>query len=420
MSPNFNTGILLTVALAASQVAAHMQMSFPPPLRSTFNPNTAQGSADYSYTAPLAASGSDFPCKGYLNVLGTPQGKSVATFAPGQKYNFTVTGGANHNGGSCQASLSYDQGKTFTVIASYVGGCPPAGTSSWDFTVPDDARSGAAVFAWTWFNQVGNREMYMNCASVTISGGSTSGSSKRSGTAFSARPGIFVANVGNGCSTPEGFDYEFPNPGPNVVTKTGGKTIQLSCGAKAAPPPPAENTPAAPAPAADPAATEYPLTVIPIYSTFSPASPTSNAANVSTMGPTSPSSVATTPTPNAENSPPAPSAADPSPATPPTLQTATPATGGPVDNGTGGASSVPQAAAAAGGGAYAAGTACADEGAWNCIAGASFQRCASGAWSAAQNMAAGTRCAPGVSDTLVFSRRVRRGGHAGRAALDVK
>jgi hypothetical protein len=44
--------------------------------------------------------------------------------------------------------------------------------------------------------------------------------------------------------------------------------------------------------------------------------------------------------------------------------------------------------------------ACSTEGAWNCISGTSFQRCASGRWSATINMAAGTSCQPGVSDTL--------------------
>ncbi|KAI9147292.1 hypothetical protein HJFPF1_13331 [Paramyrothecium foliicola] len=40
---------------------------------------------------------------------------------------------------------------------------------------------------------------------------------------------------------------------------------------------------------------------------------------------------------------------------------------------------------------------CSDEGLWNCVDGASFQRCASGAWSVVQPMAAGTACKTGLT-----------------------
>jgi hypothetical protein len=44
------------------------------------------------------------------------------------------------------------------------------------------------------------------------------------------------------------------------------------------------------------------------------------------------------------------------------------------------------------GSANAQGTPCTDEGAWNCIDGTAFQRCASGTWSSVQAVAAGTVC----------------------------
>ena len=50
----------------------------------------------------------------------------------------------------------------------------------------------------------------MNCAAVTITGGSGSG--------LGSLPDMFVANVGNGCTSnlePSG-DLEFPNPGEDV------------------------------------------------------------------------------------------------------------------------------------------------------------------------------------------------------------
>jgi hypothetical protein len=197
----------------AGLAAAHMEISQPPPLRSKFNEFTTD--VDYSMTNPLSNSGDNFPCKGYHNLVGTPQGQSVVTYTPGQSYEMTITGGTIHNGGSCQISLSYDNAQTWTVIHSYIGNCPAAtGDTNYPFTVPSDAPTGEALFAWSWFNNIGNREMYMNCAVVTIGGGRAK-SKRQSG--WDSRPDMFVANVGNGCGTTEGTDLEFPNPGPDVT-----------------------------------------------------------------------------------------------------------------------------------------------------------------------------------------------------------
>ncbi|OAA53171.1 hypothetical protein ISF_09012 [Cordyceps fumosorosea ARSEF 2679] len=208
----------LTVLCLGELSSAHMQMSWPPPFRSKYNPYTT--SVDYNMNSPLDANGDNFPCKGYQSLLGTPQGQSVVTWQPGQSYNMTIVGGATHGGGSCQASLSYDRGATWTVVHSYIGGCPL--TANWVFTLPNDTPTGDTVlFAWSWFNKIGNREMYMNCAHVTIAGGGGGGgggsNSKRdAGDAFASRPAMFVANVNNGCGTSEGCDVDFPEPGPDV------------------------------------------------------------------------------------------------------------------------------------------------------------------------------------------------------------
>lgn len=153
--------LITSLVLLASQVSAHMAITYPPPLRSKENRFSGYD-IDYSITSPLSASGSDFPCKGTLNLLGSDKASPVATWQAGQTYNMTIAGGANHNGGSCQAALSFDSGKTFTVIHSYIGACPVAGTSSLKFTLPADTPSAQdAIFAWTWFNNVGNRELYV-------------------------------------------------------------------------------------------------------------------------------------------------------------------------------------------------------------------------------------------------------------------
>lgn len=160
-------GTFLLGSLLASTATAHMQMSKPYPIRSPLNKDS-DGEKDYSYTNPLQASGSDYPCKGYAK----DKFESQATYAPGQQYEMELEGSATHEGGSCQLALTYDQGETFKVIESMLGDCPIA--KKYSFTVPSDAPSGDALLAWTWFNKVGNREMYMNCAMVTV-GGSSNG-----------------------------------------------------------------------------------------------------------------------------------------------------------------------------------------------------------------------------------------------------
>ncbi|KAE8148619.1 hypothetical protein BDV25DRAFT_157963 [Aspergillus avenaceus] len=94
-----------------------------------------------------------------------------------------------------------------------MGGCPLE--SEIDFRMPDDVVNGPALFAWSWFNLVGNWEMYMNCADVIIHGGSGNIDS------FTVYPGLFLANVGNGCSTVEGKHTVFTHPGNQVFYADG-------------------------------------------------------------------------------------------------------------------------------------------------------------------------------------------------------
>lgn len=133
----------------------------------------------------------------------------VTTWAAGGTYSYTLEGTATHGGGSCQLAMSYDQGKSWQVIFSYIGGCMIEGLTT-EFTLPSDAPNGEALFSWSWFNHLGNREMYQNCAVVTITNGG-------SGLSPSVYPTPFVANAGvNDCTTIEGQDVVFPEPGPNV------------------------------------------------------------------------------------------------------------------------------------------------------------------------------------------------------------
>ncbi len=148
------------------------------------------------------------PLLGYINNPGgSPAMDPVATWAAGSAQSYSVSGTATHGGGSCQLSLSYDQGATWTVIHSVIGGCMVEGLTDLPFTLPASAPSGTALFAWAWFNHLGNREMYQNCAVVTITGGG----------AGLEGPTPFVANAGvNECHTLEGIDVVFPEPGSSV------------------------------------------------------------------------------------------------------------------------------------------------------------------------------------------------------------
>lgn len=453
MYSTFTTGLVATLLAGAQIASAHIEMSYPPPFRSKYNPNADSGSIDYSMTAPLKDTGADYPCKGYQVDFGTASGKSTATFVPGQTYNMTTAGTATHGGGSCQLSLSYDKGATFTVIESYIGDCPLAG--KYDFTIPADAESGDAIFAWTWHNRIGNREMYMNCAPVTIA----AANNKRdvAGAAFSTRPQVFVANIGNGCTTDENFDVQYPQPGPNVVKASDAplKSPEGSCGASAGSSDSGSASGSASASAsgasASGASSSSSVAAAPV--TTSAAAQTSAAAGGNSGGifitassdgsnqggiflpsatdiVNAPSSSAVAVVSSASVSVSAAATSAPAVATtqasvqttlqsiakPSTTVVSAPApiaTGTAPGNGTGSGSGSGSTA-----GAYTVGTACTTEGAWNCIGGSSFQRCASGAWSAVTQMASGTSCSTGESTQLKMiakkhlGRYQRRHGYA--------
>lgn len=212
----FNT---LATAMFVAAVNAHFFITYPDPIPGS-NPKD-----------PLDASGADFPC----HLADVTQG-TVTNLQAGQTVplEFGLGAGANtavHGGGSCQISLTYKtaaadlkDAANWYVIQSYIGGCPTDFTSNLNnatmcpnsypdcvnninFMVPNEVQNGNAILAWTWFNNIGNREMYMNCAKVNVSGGQNQ---------LSQLPNMLVANVGNGCSSTENFNIDFPDPGKYV------------------------------------------------------------------------------------------------------------------------------------------------------------------------------------------------------------
>lgn len=201
---------LLALALASTGALAHMQMLYPPILMGKYNDAIPMADKDWNPQNPLAPDGSNFPCHGWIG----KDKHNVGSLQAGQVMNFSLIGTTPsdyvpHGGGSCQAALSYDSGKTWSTIWSYMGGCVLDATT-YDVLIPADAPSGEVLFAWDWFNLQGNREMYQNCALMTITGGGAGLNDKK------AYPPPFVANVGNGCATIEGVNVVFPSPGNNV------------------------------------------------------------------------------------------------------------------------------------------------------------------------------------------------------------
>ena len=64
------------------------------------------------------------------------------------------------------------------------------------FTVPSDLPNGDIIFAWTWFNR--EQQFFMNCAAVTITGGTggnASGEAKSKGTSTSKTSPAIPTNL---------------------------------------------------------------------------------------------------------------------------------------------------------------------------------------------------------------------------------
>ena len=207
----FNINTCGIIALGLLGVAnAHMKMASPVP----FNVANLDNS-------PLAADGSNFPCK----ASGSPSSYSISAMneLPVDKpILLSLAGTASHLGGTCQVSITFDEEPTkqsvFKVIQTFEGGCPVA--SQLTFNLPKEfPNAERATLAWTWFNKIGNREMYMDCAPISITGGSDNKDY------YESLPDMFVANIATTkCGALEGGDVEVPDPGQFVLL---GPTVKL-------------------------------------------------------------------------------------------------------------------------------------------------------------------------------------------------
>lgn len=94
LSSHSTWALVATLLSFAASIQAHMQMSSPYPLRSTFNPKVPEGQKDYSMTSPLPANAlavGAFPCKGYHKDKTLDQ-TAVTTYTAGQKVTVQLSG----------------------------------------------------------------------------------------------------------------------------------------------------------------------------------------------------------------------------------------------------------------------------------------------------------------------------------------
>jgi len=356
---------LAAASTLLSAASAHMIMSTPVPYgKSSLN------------NSPLDPSGSDFPCKQRSGVYEA-QGASNSA-AVGATVKLAFTGSAVHGGGSCQISLTSDKAPSKTskwmVIHSIEGGCPAKGqagngaASDYSFSIPAGVAAGEYTLAWTWFNKVGNREMYMNCAPFTVTGGSKRSVEARKESARMSRradsfPAMFTANIcGSTCITKESVDLQFPDPGANVDKF--GKPADLKLATCAC---------------SGGAAASSSSSSSSSGSSSPPPPPPSSAAPATSAAPAAPAPVVQS-TPSAAPAAPAPAPAAPAPAAP-----------APADPAPAPAAPAPAAPAAP-----ASGASCSSPGALVCSSdGTQFGICA-GTSAVMMAVAAGTKCSGGA------------------------
>ncbi|CEI66317.1 hypothetical protein FVEN_g4297 [Fusarium venenatum] len=221
------SSIFRIAALAASFASAHVIMVEPHP----FNLDTEPLYQTWPLSADLP-----FPCQGR-----TQHTEQVTKVTAGKTQTVKFWGSAVHGGGSCQFSVAYgeeapDDPSKWHTIYSIIGGCPaeaegnipttetdPHGrengpecgndtgkecTKQFNIPIPKDMKNGPAIFAWTWFNKIGNREMYMVCSPIEVVGGTDDN------TFVDSLPPVFRANIPGECTTgASGRVINFPEAG---------------------------------------------------------------------------------------------------------------------------------------------------------------------------------------------------------------
>ncbi|KAK5123077.1 hypothetical protein LTR85_003273 [Meristemomyces frigidus] len=168
--------------------------------------------------AKPGSSGSDYPCKLRTGVYDI---SAMNNMAVGEPMELSFTGSASHGGGTCQLAITTDlepaANTTFKLFQTFEGGCPIQasgndGTHPFTFKLPAGTPNGRLTFAWMWYNRVGNREIYMNCAPLDVTGGSDTLDY------YNSLPNAYVINLPTSeCSTVETTNQEIPFPGQFIL-----------------------------------------------------------------------------------------------------------------------------------------------------------------------------------------------------------
>ncbi|KAK4547382.1 hypothetical protein LTR36_001038 [Oleoguttula mirabilis] len=212
----FNTFTTLAVSLAATTFFGigngHLILSSPVP----FGLDSLNNSP--LVDAKPGSSGADYPCKLRTGVYDIT---AMNNMVVGQSMELSFTGSASHGGGTCQLAITTDlepaANTTFKLIQTFEGGCPIQadgndGTHPFTFDLPTGTPNGRLTFAWMWYNRVGNREIYMNCAPLDVTGGSDSLDY------YDSLPNAYVINLPTSeCSTVETSNQEIPFPGQFIL-----------------------------------------------------------------------------------------------------------------------------------------------------------------------------------------------------------
>ena len=231
----FSSGITLGAALTAtfsSFASGHLIMQNPVP----FGLDSLNNSP--LVDAKPGTSQSDFPCKQRAGVYDIT---AMNNMAVGEPMQLSFTGSASHGGGTCQLALSTDlepaANSSFKLFQTFEGGCPIQaggndGTHPFTFVLPKGTPNGRLTLIWSWFNHVGNREIYQNCAPLDVTGGSDDLDF------YNSLPNMYVINLPTSeCSTVESTDQEIPFPGQFILkdaAATLGAATGPSCKASAA------------------------------------------------------------------------------------------------------------------------------------------------------------------------------------------
>lgn len=227
----FSAGSFAILALLFGGSWAHMIMQSPVP----FGVSTLNNSP--LVDAKPGTSSSDYPCKQRQGVYDITTMNNMAV-GDAQELNFT--GSASHGGGTCQIAVTMDEEpdykSVFKVIQVFEGGCPTSGDGNdgshpFSFALPKDFPNGRSTLAWVWYNKIGNREVYMNCAPITVTGGSDDK------TVYNSLPNLYLINLPTSeCSTVETSDQLVPHPGQYILkdSNTISAATGPSCSASAA------------------------------------------------------------------------------------------------------------------------------------------------------------------------------------------